>query len=178
MPDDAEPSVPEARSAVPEARRAAADARAAVPDQPGEVKFRVDSRLSGLKVAGAVIFALFALTFHADRARLGFAALAALVLAVYAARDLAVPHRLSADAEGVTLVEGFARRRRLGWAEIERVRVDERRRLGTRSELLEIDTGETLHLFSGYDLGVPVWQAARTLAGIAPAGLTHLPAPG
>jgi hypothetical protein len=45
--------------------------------------------------------------------------------------------------------------------------VDERRRLGTRSELLEIDTGNSLHLFSTYDLGVSCWEAARVLAGLA-----------
>jgi hypothetical protein len=44
--------------------------------------------------------------------------------------------------------------------------VDTRSRLGTRSELLEIDVGDTLHLFSGYDLGRPCWEAAEALAAL------------
>ncbi len=142
---------------------------------PGPVEFRVDTRLAALKVTGAVVFLLLAVVFRGDPGRTAFAAIGGAVLAAYAARDLIAPRRLSADADGVTVVEGFARRRRLAWAEIERVRVDERRRLGTRSELLEIDTGETLHLFSGYDLGMPVGQAAQALAALAPPGLTSAP---
>ena len=49
--------------------------------------------------------------------------------------------------------------------------LDQRRRLGTRSEMLEIDTGDMLYLFSGYDLGVPVPQAARAVAALAPPGI-------
>jgi Bacterial PH domain len=148
------------------------------PPTPEPVVFRVDARLAAAKVAGAVIFLLLAVVFRGDPGRTAFATLGGAVLAGYALRDLIAPRRLAADAEGVTVVVGFAGHRRLGWSEIERVRVDERRRLGTRSELLEIDTGETLHLFSGYDLGVPVWKAARVLAALAPPGLTSLPDPG
>jgi hypothetical protein len=75
------------------------------------------------------------------------------------------PVRLRADAEGVTLIAGVARRRRLAWSQIERVRVDERHRLGLRTELLEIDTGDALHLFTEHDLGVP---PADVLAALAP----------
>ena len=64
-------------------------------------------------------------------------------LAGWALRDLIAPVRLAADADGVTVVTGFARRRRhLPWAQIERVRVDRRDRLGLRSEMLEIDAGD------------------------------------
>ena len=151
---------------------------APAPAPPGPVEFRVDPRLAALKVAGAVIFLLLAVVFRGDPGRTAFAAAGGALLGGYALRDLIAPRRLAADADGVTVVVGFAGRRRLAWSQIERVRVAERRRLGTRSELLEIDTGETLHLFSGYDLGVPVWQAARALAALAPPGLTTLPDPG
>ena len=145
---------------------------------PTQVSFRVDGRLTAVKVTGAVIFLLLALAFLGDAAREVFSGAAAVVLAGYAVRDLAAPRRLSADPDGVTVVAGFAGHRRLGWTEIQRVRVDQRRRLGTRSELLEIDTGDQLYLFSGYDLGTPVWQAVRVLAAIAPPGLTEVPTAG
>ena len=139
------------------------------PEEPEatEVSFRVDGRLTAVRTIGAVIFALVAV-FQAGPTPRVFAGLAALVLAGYAVRDWLAPVRLAADVEGVTVVSGFAGRRRLGWDEIERVRVDERRRLGTRSELLEIDAGESLHLFSTYDLGTSCWEAARTLAPLSP----------
>ena len=143
---------------------------------PTEVGFRVDPRLTAVKAAGAVIFLGLTLLSYPDPARALFGGLAALVVGGYTVRDLLAPRRLHADATGVTLVAGFLGRRRLAWEQIERVRVDERRRLGLRSELLEIDSGDGLHLFSGYDLGVPVWQAVRALAALAPAGLVELPA--
>jgi hypothetical protein len=134
--------------------------------EPMAVSFRVDGRLTAAKVAGAVIFLLIAVAFVEDPARSVFAGLAGLLVGAYAIRDVSAPVRLAADADGVTVVTGFTARRRLAWDQIERVRVEKRRRLGTRSELLEIDTGETLHLFSSYDLGVAPWEAARTLAGL------------
>ncbi len=120
--------------------------------------------MSALKAGGVLVFAMLALFSLGDRVRLVVAGLAALVLAGYALRDLLAPVRLSADRDGVTVVAGFAGSRRLAWSEIERVRVDERRRLGVRSQLLEIDTGDTLHLFSQYDLDAPVTDVAETLA--------------
>jgi hypothetical protein len=130
------------------------------------VAFRVDGRLTAMKVAGALVFLLIAVAFRGDPARSVFAGLAGLLAGGYAIRDLIAPVRLSADADGVTVVSGFTARRRLAWNQIERVRVDQRRRLGTRSEMLEIDAGENLHLFSSYDLGVTPGEAARTLAGL------------
>jgi hypothetical protein len=77
----------------------------------------------------------------------------AIGLAGWALRDLVAPVRLAADLDGVTVIEGFARRRRLGWAKIERVRVDRHERLGISTELLELDADEALYLFSMHDLG-------------------------
>jgi Bacterial PH domain len=76
-------------------------------------------------------------------------------LAVWAVRDLVAPVRLAADPDGVTVVVGYAGRRRLPWAEVDGVRVDRRDRLGLRTELLEVDADDTLYLFSMHDLGAP-----------------------
>jgi hypothetical protein len=140
------------------------DAPTAEPGEPvpAQVAYRVDRRLTALRAAGVLIFALVAV-FRTDPTILTFAVVAAAVLAAYTVRDLVAPVRLAADADGVTVVAGFAGRRRIPWSEIDRVRVDERRRLGTRSELLEVDTGEQLYLFSSYDLGAPCWEVTRTL---------------
>lgn len=90
-----------------------------------------------------------------------FVVVAAVVagLAVWAARDLVEPVRLRADPSGLTVVTGFARRHRLGWSQVERVRVDVRR----RSRLLEVDTGDQLYLFSRYDVNADLDQVAGQL---------------
>jgi PH (Pleckstrin Homology) domain-containing protein len=152
-------------SAMPEGGDEPAEDLPAEPE-PTELSYRVDRRLTAVRAAGAVIFAVAAVLEGGLLPRL-FALLAAAVLAVYALRDLLAPVRLTADADGVTLVTGFVSRRRLAWTEIDRVRLDERRRLGTRSDLLEIDTGEALYLFSSYDLGISCWEAARQLSRLA-----------
>ena len=123
--------------------------------------------LTVLKAAGAAVFLAAAVLFGGgDATRVVVAVLAALLLGVYALRDVMAPVRLAADPSGVTIVSGFATRRTLPWSTIERIRVDERRRLGTRSQLLEIDAGESLHLFSAYELNAPVQAVAETLESI------------
>ncbi len=81
-------------------------------------------------------------------------------------RDLVAGVRLAADADGVTVVSGFAGRRRLPWAAIERIAVDTRTRRGLRSETLEVDTGEAIHLFSRWDLGAQPDEVAERLEEI------------
>lgn len=81
----------------------------------------------------------------------------------WALRDLVAPVRLSADTSGVILVEGFARRRHVAWPQVERVRLDRRERLGLRNDLLEIDAGDSLHLFSRHDLGTDPAEVAEAL---------------
>jgi hypothetical protein len=44
--------------------------------------------------------------------------------------------------------------------------VDRRERRGLRTELLEIDAGESLHLFSVHDLGVPPEEVADALTAL------------
>jgi hypothetical protein len=138
------------------------------PAQPlGEpIEWRVARKLPVLKLAAAVVIALAALGLATDAVALALGAIATIGLALWAARDLAVPVRLAADIDGVTLVTGVARRHRLGWEQIERVRVDERQRRGIRSETLELDAGDVLHLFSSYDLGVPPQEAAEALEAL------------
>lgn len=105
------------------------------------------------KVIAAALFAALAVVRGGDLLLL--AGVAALGFAVLAVRDLAAPVRLAADAERVTVVTGFASRLAIPWTEVERLQVDLRRRVFLRTEFLEIDTAEGLHLFSRYDLGAP-----------------------
>jgi len=135
----------------------------------GPVRWRVDGRLTAFRIAGACLLAIATLTFvtvSGDRMGMVLCGLGTLLLGGYALRDIVAPVRLAADRDGVTVVVGYARHERLPWAQIERVRLDQRRRLGTRAELVEIDTGEDLYLFSQYDLGArpdEVVEVLRTL---------------
>jgi hypothetical protein len=135
---------------------------------PESLKWRVAPAPTLAKFAGAVLLALVAALSGAERERLLLAGVAALALGVYGLRDVLAPVRLSADAEGVTVVSGFARRRRVPWGEIERIGLGAHRFLGLRTELLEIDTGESLHLFSRYDLGAPCEEVEEALREIRP----------
>src|SRR5262245_33343892 len=59
---------------------------------PGPLRF---------KVAGAVFFAVLAVIGSGDPVRLAIAAVAAVILAAYAVRDVVAPVRLSADPSGI-----------------------------------------------------------------------------
>lgn len=125
--------------------------------------WRVPIKMTVLKGVGAVVFLVAAIIFGGDPTRLVLALLVAGLLGGFALRDILAPVRLAADVGGVTIVSGFARRRRLEWADIERVRLDSRRHWGRRTELVEIDTGESLHLFSAAELGAPCDEVVETL---------------
>jgi hypothetical protein len=131
-----------------------------------ELSWRVNSGLTALKAAAAVVFLVAALLFRSDPAGLVIGLAAAAALGAFALRDLLVPVRLAADPTGVTVPSGFAGRRHLPWQSIERIRVDQRRRLGMRSELLEIDTSDSLHLFSGYELSASPAEVADLLEAL------------
>ena len=106
------------------------------------------------KFLGAVAILVLVFAFGRDDAvEWVLAGAVAAGVVVWGIRDLVAPVRLAADAEGVTVVAGFARRRRLRWSEIEAVRLDRRERLGVTSNLLEIDADDALYLFSMHDLG-------------------------
>lgn len=120
--------------------------------------------LPALKLTGAVaLLALALLLDGSDRVRLALAVLTAVALAGWAVRDLLAPVRLAVDPAGITVVQGFAGRRRLPWTSIEKVTVDRRARRGLTSELLEIDAGESLHLFGRHDLGADPAEVAEAL---------------
>jgi hypothetical protein len=140
---------------------------------PSAASWRVDGRLTGLKIGGTAIFALATFLLWPDRLGTGLSGVAAVGLAVLALRDLIAPVRLAADPSGLTAVAGFIRRERLAWEQIERVRVDRRRRLGTVSELLEIDAGDGLYLFSSYDLGESPPAALDAIRHIQELGRVH-----
>ncbi len=117
-----------------------------------------------VKLVGAAVLVGLGLLFaEGDRVRLVLAAVAAVGLAGWAARDLLAPIRLAVDPAGITVLRGFAGRRRLAWGAVEAITVDRRTRLGLSAELLEIDAGESLHLFGRYDLGAPPDEVAEAL---------------
>jgi hypothetical protein len=131
-------------------------------------EWRVSPRLTAAKIAGALIFTLAALI--GDPVQMLLVGAGAVALALHALRDLLVRVRLSADSAGITVVTGFARRRCLPWSQIERIRVDERARLGLRSQLLEIDTGDNLHFLSAYELSAPCADVADELVALRTGG--------
>jgi hypothetical protein len=124
--------------------------------------------LPALKLTGAAGLLLVGLlAARTDRVGPVLALVVAAGLAAWGVRDLVARDRLTADSDGVTVVTGYAGRRRLRWPEIERIAVDRRTRRGLRSELLEIDTGEAIHLLSRWDLGVPPEDVVERLRGLS-----------
>ncbi|MDG4835760.1 PH domain-containing protein [Micromonospora sp. WMMD967] len=138
-------------------------------DITGHRQWRVPSTLPAAKLAGAVLLIALGLLFaDGDAVRLVLAILAAAVLVVWAARDLIAPVRLAVDSSGLTVIHGFAGHRLLPWPTIEAITVDRRPRLGLTSETLEIDAGNSLHLFGRYDLGATPEEAATALEAARP----------
>jgi len=140
-------------------------------EQPGERaadsgKWRVSAGFLGIKCVVAVGAGGAAFLLADDRRVLIAALVAAAVAGGYALRDILAPVRLAADPQGITVVTGYASRRRLDWAQVERIKVDTRSRAGLRSELLEIDTGDMLYLLSTYDLNARVDEVAVELERI------------
>lgn len=126
---------------------------------PAEQRWRVPRRVPAGKLAIAAVVGVVGVLMAAEPWQYGAAGAVVAGLVGWAARDLVEPTRLRADPAGVTVVTGFARRHRLAWSQVERVRVDRRR----RSRLLEVDTGEQLYLFSRYDLDADLDDVARQL---------------
>jgi hypothetical protein len=135
------------------------------------LSWRVKPVLPATKLLGAVAVLVLVVAFgRRDPVQWFLAIVVAAGLTGWALGDLIRPVRLTADAEGLTLITGLLRRRRLAWAEIEGVRVDRRNRLGLRSELLEVDAGDSLYLFSVHELGAEPEDVAAALAELrAPA---------
>ncbi|MEU8251690.1 PH domain-containing protein [Nonomuraea sp. NPDC048916] len=117
------------------------------------------------KILGALACAGLAVYWYAggDVRGVILAVPAAVLLGGMGLRDLLVPVRLAADESGITVVHGYAGRRHVPWERIEEITVDVRRRHGLRSEMLEIDTGDGLHIFSAHDLGASPTEVAAEL---------------
>jgi hypothetical protein len=127
-----------------------------------EYRWRVPSKVpAGKLVAAAVVLGLAAVSAPEPWVWAGVAVVAA-GLAGWALRDLVAPVRLAADPSGLTVVTGFAHRLRLAWSQIDRVRVDVRR----RSRLLEVDAGERLYLFSRYEVDADLDEVAERLEAL------------
>ncbi|WIM96456.1 PH domain-containing protein [Actinoplanes oblitus] len=130
------------------------------------MQWRVRPVLPVTKLIGACAVVVLAVAFGGgDRIRWVLAAVVAGLLLAWALRDVLVPVRLAADADGLTVVSGLARRRRLSWSQVERVRVDRTTRRGLRSELLEIDAGDAIYLFGAHELGAMPEDVAAELTG-------------
>ena len=129
--------------------------------------WRIKPVLPVTKALGAVAVLVLVLAFGRDDPVQWFLAVTAAVgLAGWALRDLIAPVRLAADPDGVTVVVGYAGRRRLAWSQIDRVRMDRRERLGLRTRLLELDAGDSLYLFSEHDLGADPEEVLGTLLAL------------
>jgi hypothetical protein len=151
------------------------DVRAPLPDPspgesdtpvPTEAAWRVDTRITVGKWAGGAIFALAAVIGFPDPGQVIVVGLAALLLLVLALRDVLSPVRLAADPSGVTVAAGFRGRRAIPWADIEHIKVDARRGMFLRSQVLELDAGEQLYFFSTNELSSPCEEVADTLTAI------------
>ena len=128
------------------------------------LQWRVRPVLPIAKLLGAVALVVLVVAFgREDPVQWFIAVVVAAALTGWAVRDLIAPVRLSADTSGVTMVVGFVRRRHVAWPRVERVRVDRRERMGLRNQLLEIDTGDSLHLFSEHELGTDPEEVAESL---------------
>ncbi|MGQ5260595.1 PH domain-containing protein [Micromonospora sp. ZYX-F-536] len=127
-------------------------------------QWRVPTTVPLAKLAGAVVLVALGLLFaEGDPVQLTVVGLVVAGLTCWALRDLLAPVRLAVDPAGVVVTRGFAGRRLLPWAAVERITVDRRPRLGLTTEQLEIDAGESLHLFSRYDLGAAPDEVAEAL---------------
>jgi hypothetical protein len=130
-----------------------------------QLTWRVKPVLPFTKLLGAVAVLILVVAFgRHDPVQWALAVVVPVALIGWALRDVLVPVRLTADPEGLTVVAGIATRRRLPWAEIERVRVDRRTRIGLQSELLEVDAGESIYLFSAHELGAQPDEVATALS--------------
>jgi hypothetical protein len=137
--------------------------RPGVPDEPdgphASMRWHVDRTILIAKIIGIVAFAGVPQVFGLNLLSRWFGGVVAVALAGYALRDVIAPVRLAADADGVRVIHGFAGHLDIPWPEVERVGVDARRRSG----FLEIETADSLHLFSRYDLSMPPTEAMAEL---------------
>jgi hypothetical protein len=134
---------------------------------PSAVSYAVPTSVIVGKFAVAAALAAIALIFGVrEQVPIGLGA--AVGIAVYAARDVLARERLAADSDGLTVISGYAGHRRLDWSDVQRMTIDSRLRFGARTEILELDTGDHIFLFSRFDLGVPPEDALAELEALQP----------
>ncbi|WP_433530490.1 PH domain-containing protein [Micromonospora sp. CA-263727] len=132
-------------------------------------QWRVSPALPVLKlVAAAVLLALGLLLAEGDLLRPVLGVVAATGLVGWGMRDLVAPVRLAVDAGGITVPQGWTGRRHLPWSAVETVRVERRSGRGLAGPALEIDAGDSLHLFSQLDLGTDPADVADALHAARP----------
>lgn len=138
----------------------------AAPSRVPRAVFGPDPRLTALiGVLAGIAAALAAIS--SDRSGTVLLALAALVLACYAAADLLWRPRLSVDATGLR-VRGPGSSAVLAWTDVAAVRADVRMRHGLRSVALEIDADDQLFVLSRRVLGTDPEQAAEIVRAFDP----------
>ncbi|WP_327580794.1 PH domain-containing protein [Nonomuraea sp. NBC_00507] len=127
--------------------------------------WRVRRELAVFKILGGLVCAGLAVYWWlaGDVRGVILAVPAAVLVGAMGLRDLIVPVRLAADESGITVVHGFAGKRHVPWEAIWDIKVDVRRRWGLRSGMLEIDTGDHLHVFSPHELGASPTEVAAAL---------------
>jgi hypothetical protein len=138
-----------------------------LPETEAPQPWRIKPVLPVTKLLGAVAIVVLAAAFgRRDPVQWVLAVAVVLGLCGWALRDLVAPVRLAADHDGVTVISGFARRRRLAWAQVERIRMDRREHRGLRSETLEIDAGDSIYLYTVHDLGADPVAVLATLEAL------------
>ncbi|GIJ42083.1 PH domain-containing protein [Micromonospora andamanensis] len=127
-------------------------------------QWRVPPALPVLKLAAAAaLLALGVLLAEGDPLRPVLGGLAAAILTGWGLRDLVAPVRLAVDATGITVPAGLLSRRHLPWPAVQTIEVQRRSGRGLAGPTLEIDAGESLHLFSRLDLGADPAEVADAL---------------
>jgi hypothetical protein len=129
------------------------------------LSYRVPRRVIELKFALAAVVAVAGLITR-DATPIVVAVLVATGLTLYAVRDVVARERLRVEADGLVVVHGFAGRARLRWNEVERVRVDERLRLGARTQLVEVDAGDWIGQYSRYELGAEPQEVVAAIEAV------------
>jgi hypothetical protein len=135
-------------------------------------QWRVPTTVPAVKLILAASLVVATVTLGRDV----IAAVAGLVvgagLGLSGLRDLLAPVRLEADPEVLTVTTGFGARHRYLWSDVERIRIDDRRRLLGRSVLLEIDVNTNLYFLGRYDLGAHPQEALDEIT-VLRGGLTQ-----
>lgn len=132
----------------------------------GEHRWQVSPAVATVKLVLAGVLLVATVTAARDLLSAVIGLLVASGIGLAGLRDVLVPVRLEADDEGVTVLAGLSSRRRYPWVGVERIRVDDRRRLLGRSTMLEIDVDTHLYFLSQYDLGVPPARVAAELSAL------------